>query len=413
MILITPLPGVTTTKPGSATKPFPGVDAGVFDERGNEVGPGGGGYLVLKRPWPSMLRGIFSDDDALPRDVLVEVRERLLRGRRRAHRPRRRLLAARPRRRRDERVRAPHLDDRGRVGARRPPRRRGGRGLLAQGRDDGRGDRRLRDAEGRAPRRRSRSSPSCATTSRRRSARSRSRRTSSSRRSCRRRGAARSCAASCATSPRTGRSATRRRSPTRPSCRRSRSGRPRRGGRRCVSEAARPHLMDREDATQTRSRLLQRDLDVDREAGPHAGRRRRDGALRARVRVSLACSRHGGEPCSQRVAVLARLRHPRPPRAGAPVRAPLSRARRRLAGEMEEFDLPAAYEALARAHGSPATRREPPLRRARPRRDGEDRGRGRPQAHGSRLRDDQAVTRVGAIRVEWLDRHVDERTPSG
>ena len=62
MVLITPLPGVTTTKPGSATKPFPGVDAGVFDERGNEVGPGGGGYLVLKRPWPAMLRGIFGDD---------------------------------------------------------------------------------------------------------------------------------------------------------------------------------------------------------------------------------------------------------------------------------------------------------------------------------------------------------------
>jgi acetyl-CoA synthetase len=60
--MITPLPGVTTTKPGSATKPFPGVDAGVFDEQGNEVGPGGGGYLVLKRPWPSMLRGIFNDD---------------------------------------------------------------------------------------------------------------------------------------------------------------------------------------------------------------------------------------------------------------------------------------------------------------------------------------------------------------
>jgi acetyl-CoA synthetase len=62
MVMITPLPGVTTTKPGSATKPFPGVDAGVFDERGNEVGPGGGGYLVLKRPWPAMLRGIFGDD---------------------------------------------------------------------------------------------------------------------------------------------------------------------------------------------------------------------------------------------------------------------------------------------------------------------------------------------------------------
>ncbi|HLX32848.1 MAG TPA: acetate--CoA ligase [Gaiellaceae bacterium] len=62
MILITPLPGVTTLKPGSATKPFPGVSAAVYDEQGNEVGPRGGGYLVLKRPWPAMLRGIFGDD---------------------------------------------------------------------------------------------------------------------------------------------------------------------------------------------------------------------------------------------------------------------------------------------------------------------------------------------------------------
>jgi acetyl-CoA synthetase len=63
MILITPLPGLTTTKPGSATKPFPGVDAAVYDEQGNEVGPGGGGYLVLRRPWPAMLRGIYKDHD--------------------------------------------------------------------------------------------------------------------------------------------------------------------------------------------------------------------------------------------------------------------------------------------------------------------------------------------------------------
>jgi acetyl-CoA synthetase len=62
MILITPLPGVTTLKPGSATKPFPGVEAAVLNDRGEEVGPGGGGYLVLKRPWPAMLRGIYGDD---------------------------------------------------------------------------------------------------------------------------------------------------------------------------------------------------------------------------------------------------------------------------------------------------------------------------------------------------------------
>jgi acetyl-CoA synthetase len=63
MVMITPLPGITTTKPGSATKPFPGVDAAVYDEAGNEVGPGGGGYLVLRRPWPAMTRGIFGDPE--------------------------------------------------------------------------------------------------------------------------------------------------------------------------------------------------------------------------------------------------------------------------------------------------------------------------------------------------------------
>src|SRR5437868_14342963 len=62
MIMITPLPGVTTLKPGSATKPFPTVAAAVYSESGDEVGPGGGGYLVLKKPWPAMLRGIFGDD---------------------------------------------------------------------------------------------------------------------------------------------------------------------------------------------------------------------------------------------------------------------------------------------------------------------------------------------------------------
>jgi len=63
MILITPLPGVTTLKPGSATKPFPTVEAAVYNDAGEEVGPGGGGYLVIKKPWPAMLRGIFRDHD--------------------------------------------------------------------------------------------------------------------------------------------------------------------------------------------------------------------------------------------------------------------------------------------------------------------------------------------------------------
>jgi acetyl-CoA synthetase len=60
---ITPLPGLTTLKPGSATKPFPGVFADVFDEEGNSVGRGGGGYLVLTRPYPSMFRTIYKDDE--------------------------------------------------------------------------------------------------------------------------------------------------------------------------------------------------------------------------------------------------------------------------------------------------------------------------------------------------------------
>jgi acetyl-CoA synthetase len=59
-ILITPLPGVTVLKPGSATRPFPGIDADILDERGN---PAQAGYLVLKKPWPGMLRGIWGDPD--------------------------------------------------------------------------------------------------------------------------------------------------------------------------------------------------------------------------------------------------------------------------------------------------------------------------------------------------------------
>ena len=61
-IAISALPGITTLKPGSATKPFPGVAADVVDEAGNSVGRGNAGYLVLRRPIPSMFRTIFGDD---------------------------------------------------------------------------------------------------------------------------------------------------------------------------------------------------------------------------------------------------------------------------------------------------------------------------------------------------------------
>ncbi|MEU0792905.1 acetate--CoA ligase [Amycolatopsis sp. NPDC005961] len=62
-IMISPLPGVTSTKPGSAQKALPGISAKVVDDQGTEVGPGGGGYLVLDKPWPSMLRGVWGDEE--------------------------------------------------------------------------------------------------------------------------------------------------------------------------------------------------------------------------------------------------------------------------------------------------------------------------------------------------------------
>ncbi|MEW6323426.1 MAG: acetate--CoA ligase [Acidobacteriota bacterium] len=61
-IMITPLPGITRTKPGSATRPFPGVSAEILNDKG-EVVPVGGGLLALTRPWPSMLRGIYGDEE--------------------------------------------------------------------------------------------------------------------------------------------------------------------------------------------------------------------------------------------------------------------------------------------------------------------------------------------------------------
>ena len=61
-IMISPLPGVTATKPGSAMIPIPGISMAVVDDEEREVGNGGGGYLVLTEPWPSMLRGIWGDN---------------------------------------------------------------------------------------------------------------------------------------------------------------------------------------------------------------------------------------------------------------------------------------------------------------------------------------------------------------
>jgi acetyl-CoA synthetase len=62
-ILISPLPGVTETKPGSATRPLPGIDAAVVDEHGDEITDDGQGLLVIRRPWPGMLRTLYKEED--------------------------------------------------------------------------------------------------------------------------------------------------------------------------------------------------------------------------------------------------------------------------------------------------------------------------------------------------------------
>jgi acetyl-CoA synthetase len=73
-IMITPLPGATPTKPGSATLPFFGVDAAVVDDDGNEVGPNVGGKLVIRKPWPSMLRTIWGDKPRYKKAYWSEVK---------------------------------------------------------------------------------------------------------------------------------------------------------------------------------------------------------------------------------------------------------------------------------------------------------------------------------------------------
>src|SRR5437763_16569910 len=62
-MMISPIPGATPTKPRSATKPLPGIEVGEMPRSGQAVGANEGGYLVIKRPWPSMLRTIWGDDE--------------------------------------------------------------------------------------------------------------------------------------------------------------------------------------------------------------------------------------------------------------------------------------------------------------------------------------------------------------
>jgi acetyl-CoA synthetase len=72
-ILISPLPGAVATKPGSATKPLPGIEAEVVTRTGERVPLGSGGFLVIKRPWPSMLRTVYGDPDRYVRQYWSDI----------------------------------------------------------------------------------------------------------------------------------------------------------------------------------------------------------------------------------------------------------------------------------------------------------------------------------------------------
>jgi acetyl-CoA synthetase len=79
-IMITPLPGATPSKPGSATLPFFGVDPAIVDEQGGEVGPNIGGKLIVRRPWPAMLRTIYGDKERYKRQYWSEFKGNYLTG---------------------------------------------------------------------------------------------------------------------------------------------------------------------------------------------------------------------------------------------------------------------------------------------------------------------------------------------
>ncbi|MBI3005538.1 MAG: acetate--CoA ligase [Ignavibacteriales bacterium] len=73
-IMITPLPGATPTKPGTATLPFPGIEADVVTKEGKPVGTNKGGYLVIRRPWPAMLRTIYGDPDRYKKQYWTDIK---------------------------------------------------------------------------------------------------------------------------------------------------------------------------------------------------------------------------------------------------------------------------------------------------------------------------------------------------
>ena len=147
MIMIAPLPGAIPTKPGSATRPLPGVVAEVVDRQGQPVGANQGGFLVIKQPWPAMLRTIYGDDERYRQQYWSQVPHVYFTadGARRDEDGY--YLDHGPRGRRAERGRpsAEHDGSRERLGP--PSQGGGGGGGRPAGRDQGRGHRLFRDAQ--------------------------------------------------------------------------------------------------------------------------------------------------------------------------------------------------------------------------------------------------------------------------
>ena len=125
-ILITPLPGAMTLKPGSATRPFFGVDPVVLRDDGSLCDRNEGGKLCIRRPWPGIMRTMWGDHDRFIDTYFTMFADHVLHRRRLPHRSGRRLLADGPHRRRRQRLRPP---DRNRRGGERPGQpSQGGRG---------------------------------------------------------------------------------------------------------------------------------------------------------------------------------------------------------------------------------------------------------------------------------------------
>ena len=149
-IMMSPLPGAIPTKPGSCTKPLPGIVPAIVDDRGRPVEDGQGGWLVITKPWPGMLRGIWGDDERYEEQYWSEGAAQLSRRRQRPPRRGRLLLDHGPHRRRAERGRPPAEHDRDRKRAGEPSESGRGGGRRPARRAQGRGRGRVRHAQGRA-----------------------------------------------------------------------------------------------------------------------------------------------------------------------------------------------------------------------------------------------------------------------